>query len=236
MSSREKFKTYGNVFDEFTLRTLEKLRTEHHFDELESTIAVGKEANLFSAKKGSGRVMIKIYRINACDFNKMYDYIKEDPRYQNLRGKKRQIIFSWVQREFRNLMKAREAGVNVPLPITFKNNVLVLELIGNKNSLAPQLKNQKPKNPADFLKKIVENMKKMYKAELVHADLSPFNILNFEEKPVFIDFSQTTTAKNTRAEEFLQRDVRIIVQFFKKLGLKVSEEEMIKEIKNKYRN
>jgi len=233
MSSREKFKTYGNVFDEFTLRTLEKLRTENHFDELESTIAVGKEANLFSAKQGNGRVMVKIYRINACDFNKMYDYIKEDPRYQNLKGKKRQIIFSWVQREFRNLMKAREAGVTVPLPITFKNNVLVLELIGDKDSLAPQLKNKKPKHAEEFLNKIIENMKKMYKAGLVHADLSPFNILNLNEKPVFIDFSQATTSKNQRAEEFLQRDSKIIAQFFKKLGLKVSGEEIIKEIKSK---
>jgi len=233
MSSRDKFKTYGNVFDEFTLRTLEKLRTENHFDELESTIAVGKEANLFSAKQGSGRVMVKIYRVNSCDFNKMYDYIKEDPRYQNLKGKKRQIIFSWVQREFRNLMKAREAGVTVPLPITFKNNVLVLELIGDKDSLAPQLKNKKPKNAEEFLKKIIENMKKMYKAGLVHADLSPFNILNLNEKPVFIDFSQATTSKNQRAEEFLQRDSKIIAQFFKKLGLKVSGEEIIKKIKDK---
>ena len=92
--AREKFKTEHNVFDNFTNRTLFKLISEGHFEGLESTISMGKEANIFSAKRKDGsRVMIKIYRLEACDFNRMYDYIKEDPRYADIRGKKRKIIF-----------------------------------------------------------------------------------------------------------------------------------------------
>ena len=242
--TKEKFKTEHSVFDDFTNRTIFKLISEGHFEGLESTIALGKEANIFSAKKGaekskiSGttcdgneRVMVKIYRVNNCDFNKMFDYIKSDPRYAGLQGKKRSVIFHWVQREFRNLMRAREANVRVPMPITFKNNILVMELMGRGDQLAPMLKNKIPKDAKKFFNEIILGIKKLYKAELVHADLSAFNILNFEDKPVFIDFSQCSSLKDSRAEEYLSRDVRNVCNFFRKLGLKLDENKVIKGIK-----
>jgi RIO kinase 1 len=227
-----KFKVKHNVFDEFTNRILFKLISQGHFEGLESPIKIGKEANIFSAKKGNKRVMVKIYRLETCDFNRLYDYIKYDPRYVGLKGKKRKIIFAWVQREYRNLLKAREIGVNVPTPLAFKNNVLVLEFIGKEGHVAPMIKDQKPGDPHKFLKLIIKDIKKMYKAGLVHADLSAFNILNFDERPVFIDFSQCSTIKNISASEFLTRDVKNITVFFRKLGLKLDEEKIMKEILN----
>ena len=236
----ERFKTMHDVFDEFTNRTIFKLISEDYFDGLESTVAVGKEANIFSALGPKGRVMVKIYRLEVCDFNRMYDYIKDDPRYAGLKGKKREIIFRWVQREYRNLLKAREANVSVPTPLTFSNNVLVLEFIGDKDLIAPKLKDAVPKKPKEFFNKIIWNMNKMYKAGLVHADLSSFNILNHNEMPVFIDFSQCTTFESSRANEYLERDIRNICAFFKKIGLKVEEKKVkdyikINKLKNNYK-
>jgi len=228
----EKFKTMHNVFDEFTNRTIFKLISEGYFQGLESPISIGKEANLFSAKSGEGRVMVKIYRLEACDFNKMWSYIKSDPRFLDLTGKKRKIILAWVQREYRNLLKSREAGVIVPTPMTFKNNVIVMEFIGTGNELAPKLKDLKPKNPKQFFNEILSQMKKLYKAGLVHADLSAFNILNHNEKPVFIDFSQCTQTSDPATGEYLKRDIRNICSFFRKLGLKLEEEKILKEVIN----
>lgn len=219
----------GNVFDDFTERTIFKLISEGYFDGLESPISIGKEANIFSALGRKGRVMVKIYRLEACDFNRMYDYIKYDPRYSNLKRRKRKIVLAWVQREYRNLMNAREAGVRVPIPLTFRNNVLVLEFIGN-DEIAPRVKDQKPKNPKRFLREVVHNMRLMYSAGLVHADLSPFNILNFNEKPVFIDFSQCSTLNHPKAQEFFERDIRNIAVFFRKLGLDIDEGKIKREI------
>lgn len=222
-----------NVFDEFTNRTLFKLISEGYFEGLESPISIGKEANIFSAKtKDQSRVMIKIYRLESCDFNKMYDYIKEDPRYADIKGKKRKIIFFWVQREYRNLIKAREAGVNVPTPITFKNNILVLEFVGNKDVISHRLSVDPPKNPKNFFDQTIINIKKLYGAGLVHADLSPFNILNNNQHPVFIDFSQTTTLNDSMAQEYLKRDVKNICNFFKKLGYESDEERIMEKIIN----
>jgi RIO kinase 1 len=223
---REDFKTWGDVFDRFTQRTVYKLITQGHFEGLESPISIGKESNVFSALKKDGtRVMVKIYRLETADFNRMRDYIKDDPRIINLKGGKRNTIFAWVQREFRNLIKARGANVSVPTPLTFNNNVLVLEFIGDNSFIAPKLKDDLPKNPKDFLEKIVSNMKKLHKAGLVHADLSAFNILNYNQTPVFIDFSQCTTLESSRAKEYINRDVRNICTFFRKIGLNAEEEK-----------
>ena len=228
---REDFKTMHNVFDDFTNRNLFKLISQGHFRGLESPISIGKESNVFSAlTEDDRRVMVKIYRLETCDFNRMYDYIKSDARFASIKKSKRHIIFTWVQREYRNLLKAREAGVSVPTPMTFLYNILVLEFIGNEDYLAPMLKDKKPKNPKEFFNKIIENMKKLYKAGLVHADLSGFNILNYNEIPVFIDFSQTTSLEDSRAQEYLERDIRNICVFFRKLGLDANEKKMKEKI------
>lgn len=229
--AREEFKTWGAVFDEFTLRTLFELITKGHFERMASPLSVGKESNVFTGIRRDGTVIVvKIYRLETCDFNRMYDYIKFDPRFIGLKKRKRLIIFAWVQREYRNLMKAREAGVNVPKPLAIKNNVLLEEFIGDELN-APKLKDQLPKNKKAFFEKIIKNMQKLYKAGLVHADLSQFNILNYKEEPVLIDFSQCTTLENPRAEEFLQRDVRNVCNFFRKIGLNVEDEKTIQKIR-----
>jgi RIO kinase 1 len=231
--TREKFKTYGNVFDNFTLRNIFKLVSQGHFDELKSPVSIGKEANIFTAERINEKpLIVKIYRLETCDFNRMYDYIKLDARYQHLKSKKREIIFSWAQREFRNIMKARECGVRVPLPVQCLYNIIVMEMIGEK-APAPKLKDSRPENPEKFMNKVFEYVQKLWNAGLVHGDLSEFNILNDNEKPVFIDISQGTTTKSVNAEALLERDLNNLCRFSKKLGLKIDKDEMLKKILKK---
>lgn len=225
---QEKFKTYGNVFDEFTVRNLFKLSSQGFIEGLDSPLQIGKEANVFTAKNLDDELrIIKIYRLETVDFKGMYDYIRKDPRYINIRRSRRHIIFAWTQREFRNLLKAREGGVKVPTPYTFKDNIIVMEMIGPP---APQLKDATPKNPERFLSLIIEEMRKLWKAELVHGDLSQFNILNWKETPFLIDFSQSTTIKSPASTELLKRDVKNIRGFFNKLGVEIDPREMIRKI------
>ena len=231
MKSKESWKVYGNVFSEHSLKLLFKLSSQGYFEDLESPLSVGKEANVFTAvTKDHERIVVKIYRLENCNFNKMYDYIIQDPRYIDARRNQRQIIFSWVQREFRNLMIAREV-IKVPKPIAFKDNVILMSFIGNKDP-APELKGQKPKDPKKFFEKTIDNMKKLYKKGLIHADLSPFNILNHDDEPIFIDFSQATMINANNSDELLRRDIKNICHYFRKY-FKIDEAEVYKKITNK---
>lgn len=230
-SQKAKFKTYQHVFDNFTLRNLFRLSSQGHFDELKSPLFMGKESNVFSAIKKDGTyVLVKIHRLETSDFNKIYEYIRYDSRFKGLEGHRRKIIFAWTQREYRNLMKAREAGVNVPTPYTFLQNILVMELIGEDGSVAPTVKVQKPKDVKQFFDDMIKGLRKLHKAGLVHGDLSEYNILNWKEKPVFIDLSHTTTKESTNAKFLLERDITNLARFFNKLGMKVTEAEIKKKI------
>src|SRR3989338_7397200 len=100
MLGKERFRTQENVFDEATLRVLFKLSGQGYFDELQSPISIGKESNIFSAKKGDDYVIVKIYRVNACDFKRMYNYIAGDPRFHGIQKQRRKIIGTWAKREY----------------------------------------------------------------------------------------------------------------------------------------
>jgi RIO kinase 1 len=225
----EEWKVYGNVFDNYTLRLLFKLTSENHFEKLQSPVSIGKEANVFTAKTLDGKdVIAKIYRLESCNFNKMFDYIRTDSRFENLKRQRRKVIFTWVMREYQNLLKAREAGINVPKPITVKHHILILELIGDQTP-APKLKDVHADK--ELVDKIIASMKKLCQAGLVHGDLSEYNILVHNNTPYFIDFSQGTTKRDPNYDEYWQRDIKNLSKFFtNKCRYKISEEELAKRI------
>ena len=232
LTYQERFKTLNGVFDSFTDRTLFSLQGKGAFDELVSPLKVGKESNVFTAVKDKKKVIVKIYRMQNCDFNKMYDYIRKDPRYEFLKKQRRSIIIAWTQREYKNLLKAEKAKISVPKAIACKNHILVEEFIGD-NDAAPPLKDTIPINPEKFLEDIIIQVKNLFNAGLIHGDLSSFNILNYHEKPILIDFSQSTLTKTPNSPELLKRDLKNILQFFRKLGIHKDEEKVFKRITKK---
>ena len=213
--SAERFKRVENVFDKKTKRNIFKLASDGYFEELGEPIALGKEANVFTARREDDSfVVVKIYRVENGNFNKMYRYISGDKRFDTIQNHRRKIVFSWVKREYRNLMLARD-HLNVPTPYEFKDNILVMELIGDRR-IAPQLKDAYPDNDDMFFKRSIRQIRGLIKAGLVHADLSQFNILNFKDKPVFIDMGQATPLDSMNASDLFERDLRNFKKFYSK--------------------
>lgn len=230
--SKKKFSTFGNVFDESTLRILFKLSSQGYFDEMLSPVLIGKEANVFTASKGKGKVIVKIYRTQACDFNKMYDYLAPDPRFPKIKKNKREIISTWARKEYRNLLIARKVGINVPTPYAVNGNVLVMEMIG-RDEPAKRVKEQLPENIEQFYESFIKDVRKLYKeAKLIHADLSEYNVLIMDDKPYIIDLSHAISMKYPRFVDFLERDLKIMVKFFNRKGLKLEYEKVLKYVTN----
>ncbi|MBN1644834.1 serine protein kinase RIO, partial [Candidatus Woesearchaeota archaeon] len=93
---KEAFKTYKDVFDQSTVKTLFKLISQGNLEGLESPIFMGKEANVFTAlTKANKRIIVKVYRIQSCDFRKMYGYIRTDPRFSSIKKTRMKIVYSW---------------------------------------------------------------------------------------------------------------------------------------------
>ncbi len=229
---REEWKIYKNVFDSFTERNIFSLSSQGYFEELISPVALGKEANVFLARRNDeSYVAVKIYRLENCNFNKMYSYIRSDPRFEGLENQKRKIVFNWVQREYRNLLIAREK-VSAPSPIAFKDNIIIMDFIGHDGEAAPMLKDSTPKKPEEFFEKVIQGVIGMIEKGLVHGDLSDFNILNHEETPYFIDMSQGTVLKDTDSENLLRRDLKNVFRAFR--YLKIDEDAVTNRVMEKF--
>ena len=222
-------KVSSEIFDKATLQVLYKLANQGYLDVLNGAISTGKEANVLKGIKDDGSIVaVKIYRIATSDFKKMQYYIAGDPRFNVRSSNKRQLINNWVNKEFRNLTRLKDAGVNVPEAITSLNNVLIIEFIGDEEgNPAPTVKNLPPEDPIDFYEKLVDQMDRFInKANLIHGDLSSYNILNYDEEPVIIDVSQSVVKDHIIAGELLERDIKNISFEFSKMGVDTSIEDL----------
>jgi RIO kinase 1 len=69
------------------------------------------------------------------------------------------------------------------------------------------------------------------KADLVHGDLSEYNIMMWKGKPVIFDVSQAVPTSHPMAEFLLRRDLENVSKFFSRLGVKVlSVEEAYRRV------
>lgn len=228
----EESKIESKVFDKRTLFSIFKLMKKNVIKNLVSVVKEGKESVVFSGKNTLDEwIAIKVYRVEYCDFKSMWKYLTSDNRFNRVKKKRWDVIVTWAKREFKNMKIAFKHGVSMPKPISLKNNVLVMSFIGVDGIPAPMLLQVKKANWRKVYKQVVDEMKKLAEAKLVHTDLSPYNIL-FLEKPYIIDFSQAVSTKHPLAKEFLKRDVENINSYFKKKGVRVNKklEEELKAV------
>jgi RIO kinase 1 len=212
----DQIKVREDVFDEVTLLALYKLVHKKWISVIGGSISTGKEANVFYAERGGRPIAIKIYRIRTANFNTMGEYIRGDRRFSNVKKNKKDLIFAWTRKEYSNLARAKEAGIPVPEPLVWDRNILVMSFIGEGERPYPHLRNAEIGDPQGLYDQIIGYIETLYtKAELVHADLSEFNIL-YGDKPYLIDMGQSVTRDHPRAHAFLMRDIRNINRFFKK--------------------
>lgn len=201
---REDFKIYQGVFDDSTIKTLYKLSLKH-FDRILGPIKTGKEADVYSLKKGHGKIAAKIFRTKTSGFKNMRKYIIGDDRFPYIGKGTRRMIFAWTKKEFSNLHNAKEMEIQAPQPIDFKKNVLLMQYIGDEKP-APTAKDMPPKNKKKWRKILWGYVKKMEKKGFVHGDLNEFNVLNHHGTPVVIDWAQAVFKNHPLYKKMLERD------------------------------
>ncbi len=234
-------KIYAEVLDERTLKNLYKL-SKKYIRALGGVISTGKEANVFFADGfDDGKpvpVAIKIYRTETSEFYKMDEYIFGDKRFDLRRISKKDLINLWAEKEFRNLQRAYTSGVNVPKPIVHFRNILIMEFLGEDEIPSPSLFEIGKDLPGvvdceHLFDEIMKNLRLLYKkAELVHSDLSEYNILFHREKPYLIDMGQAVLLDHPNSGMYLERDLRNLIRFFGKFGVRKDFNEVFEEIVN----
>lgn len=226
----DEFKVVEGVIDPPTLKALYKLLNRGTLKAVHGVISTGKEANVYRGEDSDRKpVAIKIYRMSTAETDYMMEYIVGDPRFRRVKRRSRVLIPQWALKEYKNLQRYHDAGVPVPKPLAIERNVLVMEFIGDSKKAipAPLMKNVDVPTPVKTFNKIISFIELGYtKAELVHADLSEYNIL-WSKGPVFIDVSQAVLKNHEHASRYLYRDIQNISNFFHKLGVESKDPKEI---------
>jgi len=224
-------KTYGEVFDQRTLMVIYKLINEGAVSTVDYPVSTGKEGNVFHATANGEPVALKIYRVSNAAFRALSDYILGDPRFKGLKGSKRKIICAWATKEYKNLERMHLSGTRVPRPIAVEENILVMGYLGDETMPAPMLKSVKLKDPESVMDDVIDNMKCIQKAGLVHGDLSEYNILIWDGKTYIIDVGQAVTLDHVNANEWFKRDVENVARYFRRLGCDITPEAVNQRVR-----
>ena len=124
---------------------------------------------------------------------------------------------AWKSAEADALYKLVGSGVRVPEPVMFYEGVLLMDLVRDAEGRpAPRLIDVAIERDAAIgvYADLVAQMISMLCCDLIHGDLSPYNILAAAEGPTIIDFPQVVSAvHSSRAEYFFLRDFDNVVRF-----------------------
>jgi RIO kinase 1 len=216
----EDFEVFSEVFNVEVLMQLYDLLRKGILKEFNGEISSGKESKVYHAiAKGNVEVAVKIYlTVNTEIRRMMLKYIIGDKRFEKAKSDSRSLVFTWARKEYANLSTLHGVGLPVPKPIIVQKNILVMSFIGENGQRAPLLKEvHELEKPSETYMEIIDFIvKSRDKAGLIHADLSEYNVMIWNEKPFIIDLSQAVPITHPLAGEFLRRDVENINRFFMK--------------------
>ncbi len=177
------------------------------------TIGIGKEADIFEALTPNDEVVaVKIHRLGRTSF-------RQTKRYRSYTADKHHL--SWLyasrlaaEREHKALKLLYPLKIAVPQPYGHNRHVVVMSnIIGDDLFTCKELK-----QPDKIFNIILKNVEKAYqKAQIIHGDLSEFNIIITPKfKPLLIDWPQWVSISHPNALFYLQRDITNLCNFFEK--------------------
>jgi len=143
----------------------------------------------------------------------------------------------WINREHEVLEQLSSVGADVPRPVRGSAFGILMEYIGDEDGPAPQLRDvdlDAGEARAVFAR-VLWNVELFLRNNLVHADLSPFNILYWEERVTIIDFPQAIDARTNRnSYELLRRDMENVTRYFSKYGVDADPDHLTSDLWRRY--
>ena len=140
----------------------------------------------------------------------------------------------WVHREWETLSALSAAGVAVPRPIEATERAILMTFVGDEDVAAPQLHRHRSRGPdeaEELLAQCLRAIELMLYRDVIHGDLSAYNVLVWDGRATLIDFPQAVDAKKNRhAESLLARDVRRICEHFERFGIARDPETIASEL------
>lgn len=228
LKDKDEKATHGLSIDKVTRLIIYKFITTGLFDMIENVIDTGKESIVLHATTHADGIRLfeekhcalKVYKMTLSEFKNRSEYVQDDYRFKN----PRRVLRIWAEKEYRNLNRMIRGGVKCPKPIRLRKHIMIMTFIGSNGVAARKLKDIEWSDQEiiyDTFLQVKAAMVKMFTdCNLVHGDLSEFNILYHENNVYIIDVSQAMDISHPRALFFLLRDIENVLDFFAKMGTK----------------
>ena len=215
------------------LSSLENYLDENLISEILECVRGGKEATVFRCRacndNGGGGPLFYAAKIYRPQERRSF---RDDGVYQNgrfLRGRAARAVAKktdfgrevhqglWAAAEYETQELLWHRGVAVPRPVAFNGQAILMEWIGDEHEPAPQLRHAKltPEQARRAYGELIADVDRMLDNHRIHGDLSPFNILYWQDRPRIIDFPQSSDARmNTNSYGLLCRDLENVCRHF----------------------
>lgn len=215
----------------------------------------GKEASVYQCRAGESvntdYLVVKVYRprqfrnlkndslyrVGRVDLDESGSVIGDDKRQKAIR--KRSSYGedlrhqSWIAYEFQTLKTLYAAGGDVPKPYEMANNAILMSYIGNADLAAPTLNTVElePSEVKPLFERIIRNIDLMLAHNIVHGDLSSYNVLYWDGEITLIDFPQVVSPDgNPVAWRIFERDITRISDYFTNQGLSINPHKLAAEL------
>lgn len=207
---------------------LDVLLADGIIDAVLGRLKSGKEADVWLVEHGGQVVAAKLYKDRDVRNFKNNAGYKEGRQVRNSRTARAMEKGSrfgraaaeeaWKAAEADALYKLYAGGVRVPTPVMYYEGVLLMELVtAEDGQAAPRLIEAEfpPDAAREWYRDMRRQLVRMLCCDVIHGDLSPYNVLVGPEGPVVIDFPQVVgAAENNSAFTYFQRDFENIRRFF----------------------
>ncbi|MGZ5352365.1 MAG: RIO1 family regulatory kinase/ATPase domain-containing protein [Actinomycetota bacterium] len=139
----------------------------------------------------------------------------------------------WVHREWETLRALWDAGLPVPRPIAATEDSILMTYIGDDERAAPQLHAYRPdpEEAEGLFRQLVRAIEAMLYRNVIHGDLSAYNVLVWDGRATVIDLPQAVDPrKNRHAHALLERDVTRICEHFARYGVRSSPQRIAADL------
>jgi RIO kinase 1 len=144
---------------------------------------------------------------------------------------------SWLMHEYTTLERLYQAGAAVPQPIAAAENAILMSYYGDSQRGAPTL-NEVSLDSAEaghLFEAILGTVELMLQHELIHGDLSAYNILYWAGSISLIDFPQVVNCyTNRNAYVIFQRDIKRVCEYFARQGVRCDAEAITATLWQRY--
>ncbi|GAB3028474.1 serine/threonine-protein kinase RIO2 [Natronobiforma cellulositropha] len=203
------YEGYTLQFEGYDLLALNAFAERDTIAEFGSPLGVGKESDVYE---------VKSYKPLALKYHREgYTNFREVNRERDYTAENRHVSWMYTarkaaEREY-EVIETLYPDVRVPRPIDQNRHAIVMEKMDGVELSRTKLEDEQV---VPVLELLLRELTRAYDIGYVHADMSEYNVFVSEAGVTIFDWPQAVPTDHENADEFLRRDLRNLLGYFRR--------------------